>query len=74
MTGKIQRIHPRGFCFVRPTGETAHGDHFLHAKNLLGGIQFADLQIGDTIEFDSAMGTKGLVCENASLAGNHAEH
>lgn len=70
MKGKIIRLRAdRGFGFVSPEGATGHEDeHFLHARNVLSGIEFADLQVGDVIEFDSQNSPKGLVAVNAQLS------
>ncbi len=70
MKGKLLRIrHDRGFGFVAPEDATGPRDqHFLHARNLLGGIRFEDLKVGDVLEFDSEQSEKGLVAVNAQLS------
>lgn len=59
MQGKIVRINAeRGFGFIAHEGDPA-GDHFFHFKDL-AELPFGPELVGQRVEFDSAMGDKGL--------------
>lgn len=57
MTGTIKKILDKGFGFITPEGK--NDDIFFHSKELQG-ITFADLREGDTVEFETREGDKGL--------------
>jgi CspA family cold shock protein len=70
MRGTLKRKTDRGFGFIAPDdAQRGRDEHFLHASNLLGGIRFEDLKVGDVIEFDSEKGERGLLAVNAQLVG-----
>lgn len=61
--GTIARKTDKGFGFIKRDGEEK--DIFFHA-NSLQNIQFADLQEGDTVEFEIEEGPKGLNAVNVN--------
>ena len=68
MQGTITRINAeRGFGFIRPAGDSGRGDHFFHCHSLVD-LVFAARLVGQPVEFDSAVGDKGLVANNVRPA------
>ena len=63
--GKIARLMDKGFGFITREGEEK--DLFFHA-NELEGVEFNDLNEGDTVTFEVAEGPKGLNAVKVSLA------
>ncbi len=64
-TGIIARLTDKGFGFISREGETK--DLFFHATEL-SGVEFNDLNEGDTVTFDVTEGPKGLNATNVKLA------
>lgn len=62
-TGKIKRLTDRGFGFISQEGSDK--DLFFHAKEL-SGVEFADLQEGDAVEFEVSESPKGPNAVNVS--------
>lgn len=61
MRGTIKTLTDRGFGFIsRGAGER---DLFFHSKNL-EGVQFDELKVGDTLEFEVEDGDKGPAAVN----------
>jgi len=62
--GKIKRITDRGFGFIEPNdgGE----DMFFHMSSC-SGVEFDDLQEGQSVEFEVGQGPKGPRAENVRL-------
>lgn len=56
MTGTIKTLTDRGFGFIAREGETK--DLFFHSKELQG-VEFSQLQVGDTVTFEVVDGPKG---------------
>ncbi len=66
MTGKIKTlVKDRGFGFISRDGEVK--DLFFHSKDL-NGVEFDDLQQGETVSFDVTQGEKGPAAVNVSRA------
>jgi CspA family cold shock protein len=65
MLGTIRRINAeRGFGFLRPVGEQdSTGDHFFHCRDLVDFV-FDERIVGQTVQFDSVQGDKGLRAAN----------
>ena len=63
--GKIKRITDRGFGFIEPNdgGE----DMFFH-MSACSGVEFDNLQEGQSVEFEVGQGPKGPRAENVRLA------
>ncbi len=61
--GTIARLTDKGFGFISREGEDK--DLFFHA-NELQGVEYNDLQEGDTLEFDVADSDKGQNAVNVS--------
>ncbi len=55
-TGKISRLTDRGFGFIARDGEEK--DLFFHSSELQG-VEFNELNEGDTVEFEIGEGPKG---------------
>jgi CspA family cold shock protein len=55
-TGKIKRVTDRGFGFISQEGSDK--DLFFHSKELVG-VQFNELQEGDSVEFEVSESPKG---------------
>jgi len=51
--GTIKRLMDRGFGFIK--SEDQEEDVFFH-RNDLQGVQFADLRVGQEVEFEIAQG------------------
>jgi cold shock CspA family protein len=46
-------VSDRGFGFILPEGETANGkDLFFHRTDLTGDATFADLRVGQPVEYE----------------------
>ncbi len=56
MNGKIKRLDVKGFGFITPEG--GDKDLFFHSS-ALQGVEFAALQEGDAVTFDSEDSEKG---------------
>lgn len=54
--GKIARLMDRGFGFI--TREGQEKDLFFHSKELQG-VEFNDLKVGDTVQFEVGESEKG---------------
>jgi len=65
MTGKIARLTDRNFGFISREGEEK--DLFFHA-NELKGVEFNELNVGDTVTFEVADSPKGPNATNVSRA------
>ena len=65
MTGTIKTLTDRGFGFIAREGEAK--DLFFHSKELRG-VEFDQLQVGDTVTFEVADGPKGPSAVNVSRA------
>ena len=65
MEGKIARLTDRGFGFISREGEEK--DLFFHA-NELKGVEFSELNVGDTVTFEVADSPKGPNATNVSRA------
>ena len=63
-TGTIVSLR-NGFGFIKREGEDK--DLFFHASEL-NGVEFNNLQTGQTLQFEVAEGPKGLNAVNVSLA------
>ena len=61
MTGTIKTLTDKGFGFIAREGETK--DLFFHANDLKG-VAYADLKVGDTVNFDVVEGDKGFSAKN----------
>lgn len=62
--GIIARLTDKGFGFISREGEDK--DIFFHMNELVG-VEFNDLNQGDTVTFEVAEGPKGLNATNVSL-------
>ncbi len=66
MTGKIKKIlADKGFGFITVEGQEK--DLFFHSKSLVG-VQFNELQEGQTVSFDVEDSEKGPNAVNVKLA------
>jgi CspA family cold shock protein len=63
-TGKIARLTDRGFGFIAIEGEDK--DLFFHS-NELQGVEFNDLNEGDSVEFEIGESDKGPNATNVKL-------
>jgi cold shock protein len=59
--GTIARLTDKGFGFISREGEEK--DLFFHSNNLVD-VEYNDLREGDTLEFDTEEGPKGLNAVN----------
>ena len=64
-TGTIARLTDRGFGFISQEG--VEKDLFFHA-NELQGVEFNDLQEGDSVEFEVGETDKGQNATNVARA------
>lgn len=55
-TGTIAGLTDKGFGFIKVEGMAK--DLFFHSKELIG-VQFDDLNVGDTLQFEVGDGPKG---------------
>lgn len=55
-TGTIAGLTDKGFGFIKVDGMAK--DLFFHSKELIG-VQFDDLNVGDTLQFEVGDGPKG---------------
>lgn len=55
-TGTIARLTDRGFGFI--TREGSDKDLFFHSNELVG-VQFAELKVGDKVQFEVGESPKG---------------
>ena len=61
MKGKIKRlIRDRGFGFI----DAEDGEEFFFHRSALEGVEFEALEEGDSVEFNSEKGPKGLRAVN----------
>lgn len=65
MTGKIKTLTEKGFGFITPDG--GDKDVFFHSS-ALSGVEYNDLQVGDTVSFDVEQSDKGPRAVNVSRA------
>lgn len=63
-TGTIKKLSEKGFGFIAREG--GEKDLFFHAS-ALQGVEFEDLQEGQTLTFDEGRGDKGPRAENIRL-------
>lgn len=54
--GKIARLTDRGFGFISREGQEK--DLFFHSKELQG-VEYNDLKVGDTVQFEVGESEKG---------------
>jgi CspA family cold shock protein len=67
MQGVIKTIVPgKGFGFISREGETK--DLFFHAKELVEGLVFEDLKVGDAVIFKVEETQKGPAATNVDRA------
>ena len=62
--GVIARLTDKGFGFISREGEDK--DIFFHSNELVG-VQYNDLNEGDTVTFEVTEGPKGLNATKVSL-------
>ena len=62
--GTIKKVMDKGFGFIGVEGQEK--DLFFH-MNALQKIDFNDLREGDTVEFETENGPKGLSAVNISI-------
>jgi len=65
MNGTIKTLTDRGFGFITPEGEEK--DVFFHSS-ALSGVEFDELNIGDSVTFDIEDSDKGPRAVNVSKA------
>jgi CspA family cold shock protein len=65
MTGTIKKLTDKGFGFIAPEGQEK--DVFFHSKALVG-VQFNELQEGDTVSFEVEDSAKGPNAVNVQRA------
>jgi len=63
MKGVIKNLL-NGFGFITPEGEGK--DVFFHANDL-DGVEFENLNVGDTVTFDMGQSDKGPKAENIAV-------
>ena len=63
MTGTIKTLTEKGFGFIAREGETK--DLFFHSNDL-SGVSFAELKVGDTVNFEVVEGQKGPSAKNVT--------
>ena len=64
MKGKVKKIfHDRGYGFI---SDTFDGDIFFHCS-ALRGIDFKSLEEGMNVEYETDMGSKGILAENIRI-------
>jgi len=63
MTGTIKTLTEKGFGFITREGETK--DLFFHSNDL-NGVSYAELKVGDAVEFDVVDGPKGPSAKNVT--------
>ena len=61
MTGTIKTLTEKGFGFIAREGEAK--DLFFHSNDLKD-VAFADLKVGDKVNFDVVEGEKGPSAKN----------
>jgi len=71
MKGTIANLSDRGFGFITP--ENGEKDYFFHARSLVEGVEYNDLNVGDVVMFDVEDGEKGPAAVNVSVAEGGAE-
>ncbi len=62
-SGTIKTLTDKGFGFIAREGETK--DLFFHSNDL-SGVTFADLKVGDTVNFEVVDGQKGPSAKNVT--------
>ncbi len=65
MTGTIKTLTEKGFGFIAREGETK--DLFFHSNDL-SGVTFAELKVGDSVNFEIVDGQKGPSAKNVTRA------
>ena len=65
MTGTIKTLTDKGFGFIAREGEAK--DLFFHSNDL-SGVTFAELKVGDTVNFEIVDGQKGPSAKNVTRA------
>lgn len=65
MTGTIKTLTEKGFGFIAREGEAK--DLFFHSNDL-SGVTFAELKVGDTVNFEVVDGQKGPSAKNVTRA------
>lgn len=65
MTGTIKKITDKGFGFI--TAEGMGKDLFFHSNSLVG-VQFNELQEGDSVSFETENSPKGMSAVNVQRA------
>ena len=65
MNGVIKKLTDKGFGFIAVEGQQK--DLFFHTNSLVG-IQFSELNVGDTLSFDVEDSPKGKNAVNVSRA------
>ena len=65
MKGTIKTLTEKGFGFIAREGETK--DLFFHSNDL-SGVSFAELKVGDSVNFEVVDGQKGPSAKNVTRA------
>lgn len=65
MTGTIKTLTDKGFGFIKVEGQEK--DLFFHSNSLVG-VQFNELQEGDTVSFETENSPKGMNAVNVKRA------
>lgn len=65
MTGTIKTLTEKGFGFIAREGEAK--DLFFHSNDL-SGVTFAELKVGDAVNFEVVDGQKGPSAKNVTRA------
>lgn len=71
MQGVIDKLTDKGFGFIRVEGEEK--GIFFHASGLAEGVEFNDLQEGDTVSFELTETDRGKNAVNVSKVEADAE-
>ena len=65
MTGTIKTKTDKGFGFISREGEAK--DLFFHSNDLVNGLTFDSLNVGQEVTFDIVNGDKGPSAKNVAL-------
>lgn len=64
MKGTVKTLTEKGFGFISVPGSKK--DMFFHSNNL-NNMRFADMKVGDEVEFDVEEGQKGPFASNIDV-------